>query len=77
MEKWEIGIRAFRKTAEKYPQESYAMVYRVVQLEWIFLQRVTKDTGQAFTGMEKVLQDFFSLVCSLENRPTPVQLWKL
>ena len=59
MEKWEIGIRAFRKTVEKYPQESYAMVYRVVQLEWIFLQRVTKDTGQAFTGMEKVLQEFF------------------
>ena len=41
-EKWEIDICTLRKTANKYPQESYAAVARVVQSEWIILQCVTK-----------------------------------
>ena len=43
--KLERYIHALSKTVDKYPQESYAAVVRVVQLEWVFLQRVTKDTG--------------------------------
>ena len=48
-----------KKVADKYPQKSYAAVSHVVQSEWIFLQRVMKDTGKAFTGMEKGLQKTF------------------
>ena len=43
--KWGKNINTISETAEKYPQESYAVVVRVIQLEWIFLQRVTWDTG--------------------------------
>ena len=38
------------ETAGKYPQESYATGVRAIQLEWIFLQRVTWDTGNSFRG---------------------------
>ena len=56
MYKWEGDIHALRKTSDKYHQESYPVVAFAFQLDWIFLQHVMKDTGQAFTGMEKVLQ---------------------
>ena len=32
---------------------------RAVQLEWIFLQRVTWDTGYAFAGVEKMIRETF------------------
>ena len=47
------------KTANKYPQESYAEFACMFQLEWILLQPVMKDTGRAFMGMEKVLWETF------------------
>ena len=31
----------------------------MIQLEWIFLQRVMKDKGQAFVGLGKVLRETF------------------
>ena len=31
----------------------------MIQLEWIFLQRVTKDTGCVFAVVEKLLQETF------------------
>ena len=43
----------------EYPQESYAVVLREIQSEWIFLQCVTWDTGDAFVGVEKMIQDNF------------------
>ena len=46
--KWEEEISTTRKTVEKYPQESYAAVVHAIQSEWIFLQRVTWDIGDAF-----------------------------
>ena len=52
-EKWEKDICAITKTAEKYPKESYAMEVRMIQSEEMFLQPVTNDTVQAFTGLEK------------------------
>ena len=58
-EKWEREICALRKTTNKYPQERYAAVARVVQLEWIFLQCMTKEMAKDFTGMGKVLQERF------------------
>ena len=42
---WEKNIGTIRKTADKYTQESYATVSRVIQSEWIFIQLITWDTG--------------------------------
>ena len=39
-----------RKTTGKYPQEIYASGVLTIQLEWIFLQRVTNNTGDTFCG---------------------------
>ena len=57
--KWERNIRSITKTAEKYPHESYATVVCAIQLEWIFLKCVTKDTGCAFAVVEKIPQEIF------------------
>ena len=48
---WEKNIVTISKTAGKYPQESYTAVARDIQLDWIFMQRVTWDTGCAFAGL--------------------------
>ena len=56
---WEKKISTISETAGKYPQESYATVVRVIQPEWIFLQFVTWDTGDAFTGVEKMIWETF------------------
>ena len=56
MEKWEGDINSLIKMVDKYPQSSYAAVACAVQSEWIFLQCVTNDTGQAFTGLENFLR---------------------
>ena len=53
--KWEKNINTIGKTVGKYPQESYAAVVRAIQSEWIFLQRVTWDTGNSFAGVEKMI----------------------
>ena len=47
---WEKNISMIRKTAGKYTQESYAAVVRAIQSKWIFIQRVTWDTGDAGTS---------------------------
>ena len=56
---WEKKIRTIRKTAGKYPQESYSAVVRGIQSDWIFLQRVTWDTGDAFAGVENIIRETF------------------
>ena len=56
---WEKNISTISKTAGKYSQESYAAVVRTIQSEWIFLQRVTWDTGDVFAGVEKIIQGNF------------------
>ena len=53
-ETWERKICTISETVRKYPQESYAAVVRAIQLEWIFLQHVTKNTGDAFAGVDKM-----------------------
>ena len=57
--KWERDIRLLSKTADTYTQDIFDAVVCTVQLEWIFLKRVTKDMVQAFTGLEKVLWETF------------------
>ena len=70
MDKWEREIISLRKTADKYNQKSYAAVACSVQLKWIFLQYLTNDTGQAFMGMERVLQENV-LPCLFFGKFTP------
>ena len=55
MSTWENNIRVITKTEGKYPQESYTIVVRAIQSEWIFLQRVTKYMEYIFVGVEKLL----------------------
>ena len=55
----EKKISMIRKTAGKYPQESYAAVVRAIQSEWIFLLQVTRDMGCEFVGVDKMIQDTF------------------
>ena len=56
---WEKNIHTTRKTTVQYTQESYAVVIRVIQLEWIFLQRVTKNTGCVFVVVKNIIQETF------------------
>ena len=56
---WDKNINTISKTAGKYPQESYAGVVRAIQSEWIFIQCVTWDTGDAFAGVEKMIWELF------------------
>ena len=56
---WEKNISKTRKPAGKYPQESYAKVVCSIQPEWIFLQRVTWDTGDTFAGVERIIWEIF------------------
>ena len=49
----------YQKNHGKYPQESYTEVVRVIQPEWIFLQCVTWDTGDAFAGVDKMIRETF------------------
>ena len=55
--KWDKKINRISATAGKYTQEIYASVVRAIQSEWIFLQHVTWDTGDAFTGVKKMIQE--------------------
>ena len=53
---WERRITIISKTAVKFPQGSYAAVVCVIQSERIFLQCVTKNTGDIFAGVENILR---------------------
>ena len=57
----------------KYRQESYAAVACTVQLESIFLERVTTDMGQAVTGLEVILRGklFASYFLGKIDNPPP------
>ena len=58
-ETWERNIFTLRKTAGKYTKESYAMVVRLIQSEWIFPQRFANNTGDAFSGVANMIQEIF------------------
>ena len=51
----EKNINMIIKTAGKCPQDSYAVVVWAIQSEWIFLQRIIWDTGDAVAGVENML----------------------
>ena len=52
---WKKNINTISKTAGKCPQESYSAVVRAIQSEWIFIQRITWDTGDSFAGVDKMI----------------------
>ena len=56
---WEQNVTNIRKTTVKYTCKIYAAVVRAIQFEWIFLQCVTKNTGDVFAGVEKLLREIF------------------
>ena len=58
-ETWEWNICMIRETVGEYTQESYSEVVCVIQLECIFLQRGTWDTGDAFAGAKKMIWETF------------------
>ena len=55
----ERNIHTISKSTGKYTQESYAAVVIAIQLEWCFIQRVTKNMGETFLVMEKMLWETF------------------
>ena len=67
---WEKKIGMISKTTGKYPQESYATVARMIQSEWIFLQRVTWDTGDVFVLVEKIIGETFLPYLSFWRKKT-------
>ena len=54
--------------AEKYPQESYTWVAHAIQSEWIFLQRMSKNTEDVFAGVDNLLWETF-LPCIFFRKP--------
>ena len=79
---WEQNIHTIIKMVGKYPQEIYDVVVRVIKLESIFLQRLTRNKAYVLASVEKLLQEaifphpFFGksksltpLVCTLSNIP--------
>ena len=48
---WEQNIFTISETVVKRSQESYTAVVCVILSEWILLQWVTMDTGDAFAGV--------------------------
>ena len=63
---WEKKIYTISETMGKHPQESYSAVVHVIQSEWIFIHRVTNNTGDIFAVVEKMLREMFCLTFSLE-----------
>ena len=58
---WEQNIHTIKKIAGKHPQEGYSTLVCTIQLERIFVQHVTKNTGDMLMGVEKMLQENFCL----------------
>ena len=62
---WEKNIGTISKTAGKYTHESYAMMERTIQSEWIFMQCVSWDMGNAFAGVEDKLWKTFLTILGM------------
>ena len=65
---WEKMIHIIRETADKYTQESYSPVVHAIQYECIFLQRATKNMGDKFAGVGKMLQEKFPSLFSRKSK---------
>ena len=50
---WENNINIIRETTGKHPQNIYTAMVRTIQSEWLFLQRITWETGDLFAGWRR------------------------
>ena len=64
MDTWERNIHTIRKLAGGYPPVSYNVVVHIIQSEWIFLKCVTKNMGDAFVRVEKMIWETFYIAFS-------------
>ena len=65
----DVGAEHFQNKQNWWenPQESYSVVVRAIQSEWLFLQYATQDTGEKFAGVEKMIQETFLPPIFLKN----------
>ena len=59
IQEWLDCLGELSKVAEKESQAALVGLTRSLQSEWIFVQRVVKDTSQLFAPLEKMLKEFF------------------
>lgn len=56
---WCFGVRALAKAAVQYPQTAYAGLCKSLQSEWLYLQRVLPECGEAFAPLEQTIRERF------------------
>ena len=54
-EDWEAAISELASVCQKYPQSAYSGLQKLLQQEWQFVQRVVKNVGHEFEGVERAL----------------------
>jgi hypothetical protein len=59
IQKWVSGIKKLSKVALRYPQTAYAGLAKSLQSEWMYLQRVTDQCGDAFAPIDKAIEEDF------------------
>ena len=55
------SVETLAGVSRKHLQSAYAGMQKSLQQEWAFMQQVTHDIGDAFSPVEKVLQENFVL----------------
>ena len=56
---WAESVDTLAGVSHKHPQSAYAGWQKSLRQEWAFMQRVTLGIGDAFSPVEKALQETF------------------
>jgi hypothetical protein len=64
---WKHGVQELAKVASKYPQSAFCGLQKSLQTQWQYLQRVCKNTSNAFLDVEKAIASVF--LPALFNEP--------
>ena len=59
VQKWVSSVRHLSEIAVLQPQATYAAMFKSLQCEWIYLQRVIPNCGTLFASLEHCLQTCF------------------
>ena len=59
VQEWMESAKNLLGIAHNHPQSAYAGLYKSLQQEWAFVQRVTPGIGNAFGPAEQALQESF------------------
>ena len=59
IDSWCFGVHALAKAAVQYPQTAYAGLCKSLQSEWLYLQRVLPNCGEAFAPLESAIREQF------------------